>query len=476
VCVPGESDIVIVAINARYSHCAFAARTLMANLGALQKRAEIIEADTDVQPFQLAAAVAARRPQIAGFSVYLWNAARVRETALILRRVSPRTQIVLGGPEIVPGDHARWDGVADARVTGEGESAFRALCAEALAGGTLCGTDGAARRVCGAPADPTDVALPYSLYTADDLARRTVYVESSRGCPCGCVYCTSNRTPFRCFDPARLAEAFDSLIARGVRAFRFLDRSFNADENHACAMLDLFLARHPGRFQIHLEILPQRFGSRLRQTLAAFPPGTLHLEIGVQTLNPAVAHSIGRSSDIERVLDALAFLIREARATVHADLIFGLPGEDEASFAAGFDRLVIELDPPELQVNLLKGLPGTPLAAPGFAPELVFNPNPPYELLRSDVLDFNTVVRMQDFARCWDLVHNRGRFPEAARAIWARDTTSPYACYRALSERILAAEGRLYALGARKIGDHLDAFLQERARGTTPHIPTPRTI
>ncbi len=455
------SDIVIVAINARYSHCAFGARTLRANLGTMQNRAEVIEADAGVQPFQLAAAVAARRPQVVGFSVYLWNATCVRETALIMRRVLPDTRIVLGGPEIVPGDGARWDGVADACVTGEGESAFRALCAEALAGGRLCESDGAARRVCGDASDPADLKLPYSLYTADDLARRTVYVESSRGCPFGCVYCTSCRTPFRCFDPARLAEAFDSLIARGVRAFRFLDRSFNADEDHACAMLDLFLARHPGQFKIHLEIMPRRFGNRLRQTLSAFPTGTLHIEVGVQTLNPAVAHRVGRSADAGTVLDALAFLIREARATVHADLIFGLPGEDEASFAAGFDRLVRELDPPELQVNLLKGLPGTPLAAPGAAPGLVFNPHPPYELLRSDVLDFDTVVRMQGFARCWELIHNRGRYPEAAHAIWARDHGSPYARYRALSERILTAEGRLYALGTRRIEDHLDAFLRE---------------
>jgi radical SAM superfamily enzyme YgiQ (UPF0313 family) len=453
------SDIIIVAINARYSHCAYGARSLMANLGAMQDRAEIIEADAGVQPFQLAAAVAARRPRIAGFSVYLWNAACVRETALILRRVSPRTRIVLGGPEIVPGDHARWNGVADACVTGEGESAFRALCAEALAGGPPGGTDGSARAVGGAASDPSELELPYALYTADDLARRTVYVESSRGCPFGCVYCTSCRTPFRCFDPARLAEAFDDLIARGVRAFRFLDRSFNADEDHACAMLDLFLARHPGRFQIHLEILPRRFGNRLRQTLAAFPPGTLHLEVGVQTLNPAVAHRVGRSTDVETVLNTLAFLIREARATVHADLIFGLPGEDEASFAAGFDRLVRELDPPELQVNLLKGLPGTPLTAPGAAPGLVFNPHPPYELLSSDVLDFDAVVRMQGFARCWELIHNRGRFPDAARALWARDGGSPYARYRTLSERILATEGRLHAIGTRRIADHLDAFL-----------------
>jgi len=456
------TDIVLVALNARYSHCAYGARSLLANLGPLRGRAELIETDIRAQPFQLAAEIAARRPAVAGFSVYLWNASIVRETALILRRVSPLTRIVLGGPEIVPGDAARWAGAADALVTGEGETAFRELCAEALAGNPPRAAGGAPIETRGAVEDLAAIELPYTLYTAEDLARRTVYVESARGCPHGCAFCSSRRTPLRLVDPARLFPAFDGLIARGARAFRFLDRSFNAHEDHACAVLEGFLARQPGRFQIHLEIRPRPFGARLRRTLAAFPPGALHVEVGVQTLNPAVGRAVGRADDADAVIAAIAFLMREARATVHADLIFGLPGEDEDSFAAGFDRLVRELDPPELQVNLLKGLPGTPLAAPGAAPGLVFNPSPPYELLCSDALDFAAVARLQGFARCWDLIHNRGRFPDAARAVWTRGGGSPFARYRALAERILAREGRLYALGAQRLETHLEDFLREQ--------------
>ncbi len=452
------AEIVIVALNARYSHCAFAARSLHANLGALRSRTAVIEADTGVTPFQLAASLVERRPVVAGFSVYLWNARLVRETALILRRVAPGMRIVLGGPEITAACAPGWRGAADALVVGEGESAFRSLCVEALADGWPTAADGAPRLVQGGAEDVAALELPYDGYDAEDLARRTLYVESSRGCPYGCAYCTSRRTPLRLFDPERLGASFDELIARGARSFRFLDRSFNADERHACAVLAFFLARRPERFQIHLELAPRRFGAGLRAALAAFPPGALHVEVGVQTLNPAVARAVGRSSDADEVCGALAFLTGEARATVHADLIFGLPGEDEASFAAGFDRLVRAFDPPELQVNLLKGLPGTPLGS-GAVPGLVFNPNPPYELLRSDALDFPAVARLQGFARCWELIHNRGRFGAASRSVWERDGGSPFARYLDLSQRILAAEGRLYAIGQPRLQEHLLAFL-----------------
>jgi hypothetical protein len=152
--------------------------------------------------------------------------------------------------------------------------------------------------------------------------------------------------------------------------------------------------------------------------------------------------------------------MREARATVHADLIFGLPGENLAGFAAGFDKLVREFNPPEVQVNLLKRLPGTPLAHDPRFDSLVFNPHPPYELLASDALAFDDIVRLQRFARCWDLVHNRGRFSRTSARLCLADGTSPFARFMALAERIQSVEGRLHALGMTRLSAHLAGFLE----------------
>jgi hypothetical protein len=468
-----SSDILLVAVNARYGHCSFAARCLVANLGAWRERAEILETDLDVAPFQLAAEIASRQPRVAGFSVYLWNAGVVRETLSILQRVAPGIRLVVGGPEIAPETADAWLPMADAAVVGEGETAFRQICEQEMLDnsrpraerpGHLAERPGhlaerPGRRVMGAEEAWPGLVLPYDLYTDADLARRTLYVESSRGCPFRCAYCTSGATRLRLAPPDLLFPAFDRLLDRGARAFRFLDRSFNASEEHACGVLDFFLARRPARLSLHVEVVPTRLGDAFRNRLLAFPPGVLHLEVGVQTLNPAVARRVGRAGDPDTAMETIGFLMSEARATVHVDLIFGLPGEDEASFAAGFDRLVRELDPPELQVNLLKRLPGTPLATdPQFA-GLVFNPNPPYELLASDAMDFGTVNRLQSFARCWELVHNRGRFPRAAARVWQEGDASPFARYAALAAQIRTAEGRLHALGADRLGGHLTRFL-----------------
>ena len=466
------TSILLVAINARYGHCAFAARALLANLGALREQASILETDLDAQAFQLAADVVHRTPRVVGFSVYLWNTVLVRETLAILRRVAPQVHIVLGGPEIVAECAAEWQGLADDLVVGEGETIFRGICEEVFgrAGTNACptlasGSVGQAflpaipRMICAPPEDLSQLILPYDLYTDEDIAHRTIFVEGSRGCPFQCAYCTSCGTGLRLIPLERLLPALERLLERGVRAFRFLDRSLNASDALACGLLDFFLARYPVRLQLHFEIMPCRLSEALQQRLAAFPPGVLHLEVGVQTLNEAAAKNVGRTVPNTMVLETLGFLAHSTRATVHADLIFGLPGEGEKSFAAGFDRLVQAFHFPELQVNLLKRLPGTLLAsAPRFA-GLVFNPHPPYELLASDALDFAAINRLQRFARCWELVHNRGRLPRTTALLCQASDASPFQRYQVLAERIHAAEGRLHALGVVKLAGYLVQFL-----------------
>ena len=450
--MPATPDILLVAVNARYSHCAYAARSLQANLGRLAESAAILESDLDITPLQLASQIAEARPRIAGFSVYLWNVRLVEAVARILRTVAPHIRLVAGGPEITP-DYANAS-LFDAVIVGEGENAFRGFCEqEGLPRGvapTVLTAD---------PEDTATLALPYTLYTDTDLAQRTIYIEASRGCPYACTYCTSAGTGLRLIPLERLLPALDSLWQRGLRRFKFLDRSFNAPAAHAASALDFFLARVTPDTRLHFEINPDHLHGGVAARIAAFPKGTLHLEAGVQTLNPRVAAAIGRSPDTETTLANLRFLTQETGAVVHADLIFGLPGEDEASFANGFNTLVATCHPPEVQVNLLKLLPGTRLARDAGSLGLAYNPEPPYELLRSDVMDFTTLTRLQRFARCWELVHNRNRFPNAARALHAACNGDYCGAYQALAAQIHAEEGKLFALGlprlARFLRDHL---------------------
>ncbi len=455
---PAGAQILLVAVNARYSHCAFAARSLMANLGPFAAAARLLETDLEVTPLQLAERVASARPRVAGFSVYLWNVRVIESAVRILRAVAPEIRLVAGGPELTP-EYPR-AALFDAVILGEGESAFRAFCEAALAA-TPLPRPALGQILCAEPEDPARLALPYDLYTAEDLRSRTIYVEASRGCPHACGYCTSAATGLRRIPLERLLPALDSLWRRGLRRFTFLDRSFNAPAGHAAAVLDFFLPRAEEGVRLHFEIRPDALHAELAARIAAFPRGALHLEAGVQTLNPQAAVAAGRSPDTAATLANLRFLTRQTGAVVHADLIFGLPGEDEVSFARGFNTLFQACAPPEVQVNLLKGLPGTRFAREAEALGLCFNPEPPYELLRSGTMPFETLMRIQRFARCWELVRNRGRFPHAVRAFQEACGADLFGAYARLAARLHAGEGRLFAIGMPRLAGYLREELTE---------------
>jgi len=150
------------------------------------------------------------------------------------------------------------------------------------------------------------------------------------------------------------------LLDRGLRQFKFVDRTFNLNLNISKAILQFFLERYrPGLF-LHFEMIPDRLPEALRSLIRQFPPGALQFEVGIQTFNETVSGLISRRQDNLKLEDNLRFLRNETGVHIHTDLIVGLPGEDLASFAAGFDRLVA-MNPQEIQVGILKRLRGTPL-------------------------------------------------------------------------------------------------------------------
>ncbi|MDH5711090.1 MAG: cobalamin-dependent protein, partial [Gammaproteobacteria bacterium] len=159
------ADIHLTALNARYMHTAFGLRYLYANLGELQPRACIDEFTIHQRPADIVEKLLQQGPRIIGLGVYIWNVEEVGQTVALLKQVSPETIVVLGGPEVshYP-DHPEVAALADYVIEGEGETSFRELCEQLLAGKAPPG-----KIIKGKSVPLDELELPYAYYTDEDI-------------------------------------------------------------------------------------------------------------------------------------------------------------------------------------------------------------------------------------------------------------------------------------------------------------------
>ncbi|HEY4952451.1 MAG TPA: radical SAM protein, partial [Verrucomicrobiae bacterium] len=335
------AEILLTTLNAKYIHAAFGLRYLMANLGPLQPRALLAEFDINQRPLDIAEGLLAQNPKIIGFGIYIWNVAPTTEVVAAIKRVQPEIKIILGGPEV---SYEMEDQpivqLADHVITGEADLKFAEVCGQLLEVGSPGSRPTRLPKIITAELPEfSQIVLPYELYTGDDVAQRIIYVEASRGCPFTCEFCLSSLDiPVRQVPLTALLEQLQRLLDRGVKQFKFVDRTFNLNATTSKTILEFFLARHqPGHF-FHFEMIPDRLPEALREVIARFPPGALQFEVGIQTFNPKVGTLISRRQNYEKLADNFRFLRQQTGVHIHADLIVGLPCETLESFADGFDK------------------------------------------------------------------------------------------------------------------------------------------
>ena len=446
-------DIVLTTLNAKFIHAAFGLRYLFANLGELQPRAVIAEFDINLRPLDIAESLLAREPKILGFGVYIWNVAETTEVITAIKRIRPEIKIILGGPEVsYETEGQKIVELADHVITGEADLKFAEVCQQLLNGETP------PKIIAAELPEFSRIILPYDFYTEADLAHRIVYVEASRGCPFTCEFCLSSLDiPVRQVPLDKFLAAMQRLMDRGLKQFKFVDRTFNLNLLTSKALLEFFLVRYqPGMF-FHFEMIPDRLPAELREVIAKFPPGSLQFEVGIQTFNPEVGTLISRRQNYERMADNFNFLRNETSVHIHADLIIGLPGETLESFATGFDRL-IALGPQEIQVGILKRLRGTPIIRHDAEWQMIYHAHPPYEILQNKLLDFATMQRLRRFARYWDLVGNSGNFIAATPLIWSNHA-SPFNNFLRFSDWLFAKIHRTDSIALARLMELLFEFL-----------------
>ncbi len=350
---------------------------------------------------RLAELIAQDEPEFLGLSLYLWNSERSLHLAREVKRRSPRTTVLIGGPE-VGADNPFILGQQgfDVAVSGEAEDTFCALMDRLIDGRDVAGMPNVAVRTpaglspFGPPANANFALTQYPSPYLEGLVRvdpdRSTYVETVRGCRSHCTFCFYPRSSsvLRVLDVDRSAQLVSTLRAKGAREVVFLDPTFNHRPDFEL-LLEALARANPDRAlsffaEVRAEGLTPAHAAQMARA------GFTKLEIGLQSVNRQTLKRVKRGGSPEKVA-AAAKMLHDVGIELLVDLIVGLPGDTADDVMRGVDFLNEHQLADEAQVFALSLLPGTAMRTDALKDGVVFDPAPPYRVLRTSTMDFDTL-------------------------------------------------------------------------------------
>ena len=462
-----EPKILLATLNSKYIHASLGLRYLYANLKDLQSSCEVKEFVIQTRPLDIVEQILASKPTIVGFGVYIWNIVETTNVVSLLKVIAPEVKVVLGGPEVsYESEPQLIVQTADYVLTGEADISFYELCKDIFSNNAPD-----TKIMKSKPVELKNLEMPYQYYSDEDLKNRLLYVEASRGCPFKCEFCLSSLdTKSNPYELTTFLQEMEVLYERGARNFKFIDRTFNLDINTSIQIMQFFLDRMTDDLYLHFEVVPDHLPRKLKEMLALFPENTLQFEVGIQTFNQTVQANISRKQNNPKSKQNLIWLKENTTAHIHADLIFGLPGETFESFKDSFDQLYA-CKPHEIQMGILKRLKGSPIIRHTENFDLRFNPLPPFNILSTDRVDFATMQLINRFARYWDMIGNSGRFKHTLAELLM---DKPFDDFMAICNWLYEATGQTHKINLKRlyelISQAVESLFPEKHQAILPKI------
>lgn len=398
--------IILATLNAKYIHTNLAIRYLKA---AARPEFDPILAEYTIKDpaFNIVSDLYQKKPDVIGFSCYIWNIEETIKVIKMLKTVSPSTKIVVGGPE-VSYDSNEWLRKVpeiDFIVMGEGEVSFKDLLhyfngdIELTDVRGICYLEDGKFKIHVQPAKIDLRELPSPFRFEEDLphlSKRIQYIETSRGCPFSCQFCLSSiEVGVRYFNREKIKEDIRYLMENGAKTIKFVDRTFNISRSYAMEMFQFLIDEHkPGvvfQFEITADIMRPEVIQFLNDNA---PKGLFRFEIGVQSTNDLTNELVKRRQNFEKLKRTVTMVKEGGKIDQHLDLIAGLPEEDYDSFRKTFND-VFAMRPEELQLGFLKLLRGTGLRIDAEKYGYTYLDMAPYEIFANNVLSFDDIIRIK---------------------------------------------------------------------------------
>ena len=414
------NNIAYIGINSSYSHSMLAYGKLRAWAESHGIKANWHEFTRTIKDYDngLVAEIIDADVQIVFATCYLFNVETVVKVLAMIKAICPEIVIAVGGPEFL-GDNEKFlrrYSFVDYCVRGDESSLHNFLkqlegnidFKKNISATGLCYLDDVSKYIdngCALFEGNAD-ELP-SLYEMRLFSTNKAFVqyETSRGCPNQCSFCTSSLSSNKLLlhSVERVRRDLKIIQTAGIKEIRLLDRTFNANKRRTITLLKMFIEEFSD-MRFHLEIYPALVDEEICEILASAKKDQLHVEVGVQSLNKNILHACKRNFKVEKTLDGIRQLLTVNKFEIHGDLLSGLPEQRLSDIfydVYGLMRLKVD----EIQLEVLKILPGTPIAE--LLPEgHCFNPLTPYQVLKTKFLSVKDLAIADDLSKLLDSFYN----------------------------------------------------------------------
>ncbi len=310
-------------------------------------RAEIVHRYYDpslYDPDEIAEQIAQDKPDIVGFTCYVWNTPDNLAISCHLKKMLPDVEIILGGPEVsyhynrVLTQNSQIDWIA----VGEGEVTFREFLRAKLLDKdlNLAAVPGLSQRKDGKPFLPAprpyqkdldELASPYLTGVMDVCpVRGGVTYQTARGCPFVCTYCDYGRNqPYFEFSTDRVRKEFELFKEHNTRILFSTDPTFNYSRKRAEFILNLVLD-----LDIKAVHWFEVFPTLINEDLIELVDRSHHSFVGcgIQTCTPETMRNIRRVWRPEKIAPLLDRLRGKPNVTLSYEIIMGLPGDGLQEF------------------------------------------------------------------------------------------------------------------------------------------------
>lgn len=311
---------------------------------------------------RMASVINKESADIVGFSVYIWNVNEVLEVIKILRE----SVVILGGPQVngIEKDFLRDNPKIGIIITGEGEDTFTSLLEYFVGRKELENIAGITTRDIQTPRGPAveieKIPFVYEHIFRDNPNLSWISLETSRGCPMECGFCTwSSERKMRYQSIDKVKHDLDIILSQpSIKFIYFCDSSLLYNKKRAKQILKHIIDAGSDRV-FRYEFSAEQLDEALIDMLAKLPGHEFNF--GIQSINEKALRNIGRVFRRD-VFECNYKLIAEkfkGANNITIDLIYGLPGDNIEGYRASLNYVLSLPEVGRIITNPLVVLPGS---------------------------------------------------------------------------------------------------------------------